>query len=520
MNHLLKKLTTTGTLSAVLLYAPFLSAKDENRGGKGGSKGNSGVIRGNGGGSNKGSDRIQGAGRIQGGSMSQGGGKVKGGGVIQGNPIRGGGVIQGGGKPQGGGVIQGGGGIQGGGKTQGGGIIQGNPVRGGGAMQGGIGGSGGVLQGGGGIQAGGLQKKDNGRPDRIPGNLGNKGSKDPIGPITRDKIPTPGTVINPNNGSKNGGLFKDPKLPGNAGAGSSNNNNGRPPRILDDVPRNRTPNAGGNLPGGRPGSDNPGRSNKDGKDGQPNDVTPGKGKGSGNDDRGAGNGGSPNGNAGSGINPRLPLEKRPDRPKNNTKVPTVLKNQPASRFNDNLKNALSEQSPELKRLLGDANRGNAANANRNANNINNLQRLNRAQWNQWQAQNWNRNLNRYHQSWYRGTWGGFNSWYLPFGLLYGLGGLGPDIGYGGYGFGNGYGFANPWLYNSLAYRYGYRSYYNPYCLHVHDYPYNYMQPIYLVSYSTTPTYTTNSYSFTTESETTVQNLFAKPRLHQRAKHVR
>jgi Tetratricopeptide repeat len=555
MNQFLKKLALAGSLSALLFYTPLVSANDEGRGRQGGGgKGNSGAFRGNGGGQ-QGNGPIRGGGGIQGGGRGQAGGvsqsnPVRSGGVIQSNPIRSGGVIQSnpirsggviqskpirsGGVIQSGAVIQSGGKSQGGGKPQsgggkpqGGGVIPSNPIRGGGVIQGGgsVKGNnpipgGGVLQGGGGAQAGGLQK----RPERNAGPTGNQGTKNPIGPITRDNNPKPDKGNNPNNKPKDGGIFKDPKLPGSGGTLNPKTNDGRPPRILDDVPKTRNPNNGNILPGGKSGTNIPGRSNTGG---QPIDPSPGTRRGDGNVNKGKDNNGLPNNNT------KLPLEKRPDRQKNTTKVQTVLKNQAASRFNDNLKNALSEQSPELKNLLGNANRGNAGNGNRNPsnnpnnNNNNNAQRMNKAQWNQWQAQNWNRNLNRYHQSWYRGTWGGFNSWYLPYGVLYGIGGLGSNYGYGGYGsgyggygngyggFGNSFGFVNPWLYNSLAYRYGYRSYFNPYCTHVHTYPYNYTQPIYLVSYSTSPTYSSNSYSVISTSETTIQNQFSSARTAMR-----
>jgi tetratricopeptide (TPR) repeat protein len=117
--------------------------------------------------------------------------------------------------------------------------------------------------------------------------------------------------------------------------------------------------------------------------------------------------------------------------------------------------------------------------------------------------NWNRHCaNNYRHNWYRGSSFGFRPWFYPyfgFGLGYGgfgygglgYGGLGFGYGgYGGYGYGGygglgygGYGFS-PWGYNLLAYRWGYSSYYNPYCAS-YSYPYNYNQPV-IIAYSATP----------------------------------
>jgi tetratricopeptide (TPR) repeat protein len=107
--------------------------------------------------------------------------------------------------------------------------------------------------------------------------------------------------------------------------------------------------------------------------------------------------------------------------------------------------------------------------------------------------NWNRHYaNNYRHNWYRGSSFGFRPWFYPSfgfglgglgygGLGYGYGGYG-GLGYGGLGYG-GYGFT-PWGYNLMAYRWGYSSYYNPYC-YSYSYPYNYSQPV-IINYSATP----------------------------------
>lgn len=109
-------------------------------------------------------------------------------------------------------------------------------------------------------------------------------------------------------------------------------------------------------------------------------------------------------------------------------------------------------------------------------------------WNNW-SRTWNNyGVAPYQRNWYRGTWGGFAGpgFYTPFGFGYGgyngygyggLGGLGFGLGNFGYGL-------NPWLMNSMGYRWGYYGgFYNPYYVADYAWPYNYAQPVYLTYYS-------------------------------------
>jgi tetratricopeptide (TPR) repeat protein len=111
--------------------------------------------------------------------------------------------------------------------------------------------------------------------------------------------------------------------------------------------------------------------------------------------------------------------------------------------------------------------------------------------------NWNRNWNNYgvapyQRDWYRGAWSGFYGpgYYTPFGFGYSGYGYGRGFGLGGLGYGYsglggwGYGYGlNPWLLNSLGYRWGYYGgFYNPYYASNYAMPYNYAQPVYLTYY--------------------------------------
>jgi tetratricopeptide (TPR) repeat protein len=97
----------------------------------------------------------------------------------------------------------------------------------------------------------------------------------------------------------------------------------------------------------------------------------------------------------------------------------------------------------------------------------------------------------YHQNWYRGSWSGFNHYYFPFGLGYGSG-LSGFNSYG-YGYSNGAGFGfGPFALNSLAYRWGYNSFYNPYW-GSSSIGYNYAQPVYITTYrADSPQYPTSN----------------------------